>query len=241
MAESLPWFRWYCEAIYDRKLRRLDPAHRWLWAAVLTGARQSPQAGVLLLSEGVPLTVDDLADMAALPVPSVVAGLAAFRSAGMLTDDSALGAMVVPAFTERQFESDSSTERVRRHREKKKAEQDSNVPRNVAATDQRSESDPDTDPSSSSVLPVDRAVFEAVADRRLKQEQAKGGVRSPERWRAKVLENLPAEIGEQVRALNATFDEPAHRIAEVVETARPTTGLRKRAAGSPVGETGATG
>ena len=28
MADKLPWFRFYTEAIADRKLRRLDPAGR---------------------------------------------------------------------------------------------------------------------------------------------------------------------------------------------------------------------
>lgn len=83
-------------------------------------------------------------------------------------------------------------------------------------------------PSSSSVLPVDMAVFEAVADRRMKAEQSKGTIRTPARWRAKVIANLPAEIGDTVRDLNERFDEPAARIAEVVEGARPTTGLRPR-------------
>lgn len=227
MADSMPWFRWYCEAIYDRKLRRESPETRWLWVAVLTGARQSPHAGVLLLSDGVPLTIEDLADMAALPVPSVTAGLAALRSAGLLCDDDDLGAMVVPAFTDRQYESDSSTERTRRFRERER-ERKANVPRNVPATDQSQSQTQIQNPSSSSVLPVDRAVIEAVADRRLKAEQSKGTVRSPARWRAKVLENLPAEIGDKVRELNDRYDEPAARIAEVVEGVRPTTGLRPR-------------
>lgn len=80
-------------------------------------------------------------------------------------------------------------------------------------------------PSSSSVLPVDRAVFEAVADLRMKKEQAAGKVRTPARWRAKVLENLPAEIGGKVRELNELYNEPPARIAEAVEGARPTTGF----------------
>lgn len=220
MAEKLPWFRFYTEAIADRKLRRLEPAHRWLWVAILCAARQSPTPGVLLLTEDVPLTAEDLADMAALPVPSVEVGLAAFRRAGQITDDSALGALRVTAWDRRQFASDSSTERSKASRQRS---------RNVAASPQRSESDTDTDPSSSSVLPVDRAVFEAVADLRTKKEQAKGKVRSPARWRDKVLENLPAEIGPKVRELNELYDEPAARIAEAVEGKRPTTGFKPRA------------
>jgi hypothetical protein len=223
MADSMPWFRWYCEAIYDRKLRRLEPAHRWLWIAVCTGARQSPTPGVLLLSDGVPLTADDLADMAAIPVPSAVAGLEAFRSAGMLTDDAALGAMVVPAFTARQYESDNSTTRTRAFRERQRQQGG-----NVSGTPSDPESDPDTEPSSSSVLPVDRAVLEAVADLRMTKEQAAGKVRTPARFRAAVLKNLPDEIGPRVRELNELYDEPPARIAEAVEKIRPTTGFKKR-------------
>ena len=57
-----PWFRFYVEALSDRKLRRLTPAQRWLWVAVLGAARQSPIPGHLMVSEREPMDAHDLAD-----------------------------------------------------------------------------------------------------------------------------------------------------------------------------------
>ena len=36
-----PWFRFYVEAMRDPKMRRLSPAERWLWVAVLAACRES--------------------------------------------------------------------------------------------------------------------------------------------------------------------------------------------------------
>lgn len=80
IAMPMSWFRWYNETISDRKLRRLPTAQRWLWVAVLTLARQSPEPGRLLLSESVPVTEDDLVDAAAIDMEDVRAGLVAFTA-----------------------------------------------------------------------------------------------------------------------------------------------------------------
>lgn len=111
-----PWFRFYCEALHDRKLRRLKPAHRWLWVAVLACARQSPQPGYLLIEEDVPTTVDDLADDAAMKPAEVRAGMAAFIDLGMVSTDGSTGAWHVTKWHERQYESDQSADRMQRHR-----------------------------------------------------------------------------------------------------------------------------
>lgn len=110
-----PWFRFYTEAIWDRKLRRLTPAHRWLWVAVLATARQSPRPGVLLLSDDHPASVGDLADAAALSRPTVKSGMAALEQLGLVrrTPD----AWDVVKWNERQFESDTTgAGRVMKHR-----------------------------------------------------------------------------------------------------------------------------
>lgn len=113
-----PWFRFYCEALHDRKLRRLKPAHRWLWVAVLACARQSPIPGFLLVEEHEPTTVDDLADDAALKASEVKAGMAEFVKIGMVTIDPHLNAWHVTKWHERQYESDSSAGRTQRYRER---------------------------------------------------------------------------------------------------------------------------
>ena len=72
------WLRLYTEIIYDSKLRRLPPSRRWLWITLLCIAKVSPRPGWLLLSEGVPVTVKDIADKAAVTVNVVKAGLSDF-------------------------------------------------------------------------------------------------------------------------------------------------------------------
>lgn len=117
-----PWFRFYVEAIHDRKLRRLPPAQRWLWIVVLAMARQSPVPGYLLLTcDGNGLEAvdeNDLADAAAIKVSEVRAGMAAFRKMGMLTLDETLKCDAVTKWGERQFESDEVAARTRKHRSK---------------------------------------------------------------------------------------------------------------------------
>lgn len=147
-----PWFRFYVEAVHDRKLRRLPPAQRWLWVVVLAVARESPVAGSLLLrcdDSGVePISEADLVDTAALKPADVKAGMAAFRQMGMLRTDPNLGCDVVAKWTERQYESDDVTTRTRKHRSKER-------PRNADGTFQG------TTP-------------EAEADTEVKQEQVVG-------------------------------------------------------------------
>ena len=113
-----PWFRIYTEILGDRKLRRQDPAVRWLWIVVLAIARESPTPGTLLLAsnDGVeePIDATDLADKGALPVDVVKAGMAEFERLGMVTIVD--GAWVVTQWGARQFESDDVTRRTRKHR-----------------------------------------------------------------------------------------------------------------------------
>lgn len=108
----MKWFRLYNETIHDRKLRRLPPAQRWLWIAILCAASDSPERGRLLLSDGEPVTVDDLADMAALPVKTVRDGLVALERLGMIQRDT--NTIVVAKWADRQHKSDNSTERWRK-------------------------------------------------------------------------------------------------------------------------------
>lgn len=133
------WFRFYVEAIHDRKLRRQNPAVRWLWVVVLAIARKSPIPGFLLLAdEGTgpePITVADLADEAALKSADVRKGLDAFVRLGMLCEDEAIGALRVVKWQERQFESDDTTKRTRKHRSQEQPnEQGGNVPTSAEGT-----------------------------------------------------------------------------------------------------------
>ena len=113
--KKMPWFRFYVEAPADRKVRRMKPEHRWVWVCVLCAARSSPTPGELWVAPGDPMTVDDLADLAGVPPKVAAAAVAHMVRLGMVAGSEP---WTVPAWGDRQYESDSSTERVKKHRAK---------------------------------------------------------------------------------------------------------------------------
>lgn len=112
-----PWFRMYCETFYDPKIRRLKPDQRWVWAAVLAGARQSPRPGLLLLSEDEPMTITDIAELAGVTPAVARTALKAMERLGMVNDNGPGAYWSVPKWNDRQFESDDSTPRARKSRD----------------------------------------------------------------------------------------------------------------------------
>lgn len=117
--KAMPWFRFYAEAPSDRKVRRLKrPDHKWVWVCCLCLARQSPLPGFLLISERESVTVNDLADLAGMAEPAVTKAIAAMQQIGLLARDDMLGAWFIPAWDSRQYPSDTSTDRVRAHRQR---------------------------------------------------------------------------------------------------------------------------
>jgi len=139
------WLRLYTEITRDRKLRRLDPACRWVWIAVLCIAKESPVPGKLLISENIPATVEDIADEAAVTVEEVNLAIQKFKEQRMIHEED--GVFVVTNWEKRQYSSDSSTERVRKHRQKKNEtlqKRFSNV--SVTPPDTDTESDSESDP-----------------------------------------------------------------------------------------------
>lgn len=133
-----PWFRLYVEAMSDPKLRTLSPAQRWLWVALLGAARQSPDPGYLLVSEDVPHSCGSLADFAAVKEREAREGLDEFERRGMIEQDLERSCWLVTKFRERQYESDTSTERTRKHRS-------NDVPTNENGTPPETESDTETE------------------------------------------------------------------------------------------------
>lgn len=114
---SNPWFRLYgMEMFADPKLRPLKVEYRLLWVAVLTAAGASPEPGVLLVTESQPVTERDLADLANMHWRTVRTGMDVLVDVGVVELDLDRGSWFVPKWHERQFSSDRSTERVRRHR-----------------------------------------------------------------------------------------------------------------------------
>lgn len=109
-----PWFRFYVEALHDRKLRSRPPAERWVWVAVLGMARSSPVPGSLLVAPGEPADLAVVADEANVPLAVARSAMSYFERVGMIALHDAT--WLVVKFNERQYESDSSSQRVARHR-----------------------------------------------------------------------------------------------------------------------------
>jgi hypothetical protein len=164
-----PWFRFYVEAVGDRKLRRLTPAQRWIWTAILAAARESPIAGQLYVAEGLPMTHAELADYAGVKEREILPVIEAMTAMSSLatTDE---GVVIVLNFNNRQYESDNVTKRTRTHRERSK-ERSKDVPT------ERDESTPDRETAEESAktyrLPV--SIREISADLSGAESKAQNG------------------------------------------------------------------
>lgn len=202
---SRPWFRFYVEALSDRKLRRLTPAQRWLWVAVLGAARQSCIPGLLLVSEREPMDAADLADIAAMTVKEVAAALPRFEAAGMIHLDDGLGCWAVTAWHERQFESDDVTARTTKHRSKERSN-------DVPGTPSESETDTDTESSSSSSSVPDE-LWKTLARKKLAISK---DVKNVPRWLDKVIANDRAELGARAQELWDRYEISVSHLADVL-------------------------
>jgi hypothetical protein len=122
---SLPWFRFYSEALNDRKVKyicRTTGQPKVLvigaWSTFMALANDSPIRGTLLLTEDRPFTVQDLADEMEIDEPEAGAIVAGFIEMHMLHQEG--NVYCLTNWGKRQRISDSSAERVRRFRERQK-------------------------------------------------------------------------------------------------------------------------
>ena len=151
----MQWFRFYSEAIRDTKLRRIArdvgqplPYVIGVWATVLSIASESPERGVLLVSKNIPATIDDISDAAGCNVSETFQKLLV---TGLVTSHVTEGETVysVASCEKRQYDTDSSTERVRKWRESQKNAQsqaDETLQKRFSnAPDTDTDTDTDTD------------------------------------------------------------------------------------------------
>lgn len=178
-----PWFRFYVEAVHDRKLRRLLPAYRWLFVACLAAARQSCEPGVLLVGENDPMTVDDLVDFAGMPRSVVIAGMQALIFTGVVMVDKShpRERFFIPAWGDRQFESDDVTKRTEKHRKERSNDVPKNVPTPFQGTPPDTEADTDTETPPSLVDKIVDGVFAKVL---AEKQKAGEGIRSVDGFRS---------------------------------------------------------
>ncbi|UGA46648.1 hypothetical protein HU230_0011650 [Bradyrhizobium quebecense] len=123
---SNPWFRMYGDVINDPKVMRLPEAMRWRWVAFLCLASRN---------KGRLPPVADIAFALRMSDDDAGASVRQLCAAGLL-DETEPGAYAPHNWEGRQYKSDSSTVRVREHRERLKREAEEaaafDAPGNVA-------------------------------------------------------------------------------------------------------------
>lgn len=130
----LPWFRLYSEILSDRKITRIcartgQPKYAVVgfWVSLLSIANESPERGLLLISDGISLDKEEIFLECGIDCETGKALLQEFIGLRMIDLDED-GIYAICHWDNRQFASDSSTERVRRHREKKREETGNDTP-----------------------------------------------------------------------------------------------------------------
>jgi N-terminal phage replisome organiser (Phage_rep_org_N) len=127
MSNNTPWFRFYSEALSDRKIARVCSMTRQpkfailgVWTAMLSMANDSPERGLLLIGEDLPLTLDEIFFEIGIDPEIGEIIITAFIQVGMVSRDG--DTYSITHWDDRQFASDNSTDRVKKFRDKKRRE-----------------------------------------------------------------------------------------------------------------------
>lgn len=130
MTNNLPWFRVYSEILSDRKITRIcartgQPKYAVIgfWTSLLAIANEATVRGLLLIANDIPLDKEEIFLECGIDCETGATLLQEFMSLNMIELDED-GIYSIRHWENRQFASDNSTERVRKHRERKKAEPD---------------------------------------------------------------------------------------------------------------------
>ncbi|MEH2513464.1 hypothetical protein V1291_004818 [Nitrobacteraceae bacterium AZCC 1564] len=151
------WFRLYDDAINDPKILRLPESARWQWVATLCIASKN---------DGVLPQLSDVALLLRMPLKKASAVLARLRAAELLDETDA--GLKPHNWDGRQYKSDNSTERVRKHRASR------NVSGNGVEAIQTSlalsaatapETDTESEPESSSLTRTQDVLDPSIAER----------------------------------------------------------------------------
>ena len=114
MAMTLPWLRLYAEAVDDEKLRLLAFEDRWHFIALLCLKQQ----GILDTTSDPAIYRRKMAVKMDVQPTALDEILRRLSEIGLIDVDD--GLVTIRAWEQRQFLSDSSSDRVRRHRNSKK-------------------------------------------------------------------------------------------------------------------------
>lgn len=166
----MQWFRWYQQTVSDPKFAGLTRASRQkkvavlaVWQTILESACETEDGGRYAIPP------DEIAAVLELKTEQVMAIVGAMEERGMLEGG------VVVAWNKRQFASDSSLPRVRKHRETKR-KQESNVTvtlqkQDVTPSETDTEAESEGKPSPSSQKKTPKASSPAAPVRTTTAEQ----------------------------------------------------------------------
>ena len=132
-----PWLRLYREVVTDPKLCRLSGAARFVWIVLMCLANDN---GRVEIADGVPYDRGDIANLAGVGNDTVDDAFAWFIKTKMISTD-ATGNITLNNWNKRQFKSDDSTERVRKHRAKQACNADVTPPDTDTDTDTDTEAE----------------------------------------------------------------------------------------------------
>lgn len=164
---NVPWFRLYSEVLSDRKIARICRETSLpkvvvigFWTVVLAIANDSPKRGHLLISDGLPITTEELADEIGLEIQETSTLIEKFTQLNMLCLDGQC--LIVTHWDNRQFPSDSSTERTKRYRERQANNSETSQERHGDGLEAEADSEAD---NSSSASPSAAATKEQVSEK----------------------------------------------------------------------------
>lgn len=151
---DMKWFRFYSEFVDDPKIAMMTDSDQLLWVKALCLASDSKLRGYITLSD------DEICWKLRITIETWKHAVDKFRAKGMIehTDKG----YRITNWDKRQFSSDSSTERVKKHRQKKKEatqpEKEQIQPETTETSLKRFtnvfETPPDTDPDTDTDLPL---------------------------------------------------------------------------------------
>jgi DnaD/phage-associated family protein len=146
--KNMPWFRLYSDVLTDRKINRIckntgqaKAIVIGVWVCLLSLANESPKRGVLMLADDIAYTLDDLEDETGMPREIIGQLIDEFRAHGMVAGQTIIQ---IANWDKRQYQSDNSTERVRRFREKQQQDE-TFLKRFSNALDTEKDTESDTD------------------------------------------------------------------------------------------------
>ena len=155
------------------------------------------------------MTIEDIADAAALPRKDVAKGIDQLKSVGVIDTDTNTCALFIVRWNERQFESDDTSQRTAKHRSKERSN-NGDVTHQITDTETESDTETDTETSRTSENREERANPRPNASQlidRMSVVCENGGARLASRVVDVLLDHVDAVLVDECIGFAATLDK----------------------------------